>query len=197
MANSGRHLDEAQSSFPVRHLYHFCGISGKFSLMSELGTREQILESFRSGSALASWLDLCPDNRICSTPTYGVPPCGAALWGLAVCAVLRLRRPHPQSQNPRCDQPIGPCHEAGCLWAAEERQPHGRLLPAHESPPRQDRGAGRHRPRTHPHPLWHNPKSKAYDEIEAFRITPQNLARRRRNLEKQAPALGLQLVEAA
>jgi hypothetical protein len=38
---------------------------------------------------------------------------------------------------------------------------------------------------------------KPYDEAEAFHITPQNLARRRRNLEKQAAALGMQLVEAA
>ena len=33
-------------------------------LMSELGTGAQILASFRSGSAFASWLGLCPDNRI-------------------------------------------------------------------------------------------------------------------------------------
>ena len=36
-----------------------------------------------------------------------------------------------------------------------------------------------------------------YDEAEAFHITPQYLARRRRNLEKQAAAMGFQLVEAA
>jgi hypothetical protein len=37
---------------------------------------------------------------------------------------------------------------------------------------------------------------KPYDEAEAFHITPQNLARRR-NLEKQAAAMGFQLVDAA
>ena len=38
---------------------------------------------------------------------------------------------------------------------------------------------------------------KPYDEAEAFHITPQNLARRRRNLEKKAAAMGFQLVDAA
>ena len=33
-------------------------------LMSELGTREDILGNFKSGKHLASWLGLCPDNRI-------------------------------------------------------------------------------------------------------------------------------------
>jgi hypothetical protein len=37
---------------------------------------------------------------------------------------------------------------------------------------------------------------KPYDDAEAFHITPQNLARRR-NLEKQAAAMGFQLVDAA
>jgi transposase len=33
-------------------------------LMTELGTREHIRQAFASGRALASWLGLCPDNRI-------------------------------------------------------------------------------------------------------------------------------------
>ena len=33
-------------------------------LMSELGTGPKILQNFRSGGAFASWLGLCPDNRI-------------------------------------------------------------------------------------------------------------------------------------
>jgi hypothetical protein len=37
---------------------------------------------------------------------------------------------------------------------------------------------------------------KPYDEAEAFHLTPQYLARRSRNLEKQAAAMGFQLVEA-
>ena len=37
---------------------------------------------------------------------------------------------------------------------------------------------------------------KPYDEAEAFHLTLQNLARRSRNLEKQAAAMGFQLVEA-
>ena len=38
---------------------------------------------------------------------------------------------------------------------------------------------------------------KPYDEAEAFHITPQNIARRRRNLEKQAASFDFQLVDAA
>jgi hypothetical protein len=38
---------------------------------------------------------------------------------------------------------------------------------------------------------------RACDETEAFKITPQTAARRLRNLNKQAAALGLQLVPAA
>jgi transposase len=38
---------------------------------------------------------------------------------------------------------------------------------------------------------------RPYDENEAFKITPQSLARRRRNLEKQAAALGFTLQPAA
>jgi hypothetical protein len=38
---------------------------------------------------------------------------------------------------------------------------------------------------------------KPYDEGEAFHLTPQNIARRTRNLEKPAAAMGFQLVEAA
>lgn len=33
-------------------------------MMSELGTGEQILCNFRSGAAFASWLGLCPNNKI-------------------------------------------------------------------------------------------------------------------------------------
>ena len=42
------------------------GISGGVLcvLMSELGTATHIREKFRSAEAFASWLGLCPDNRI-------------------------------------------------------------------------------------------------------------------------------------
>ena len=33
-------------------------------LISELGTATQIREKFRSAEAFASWLGLCPDNRL-------------------------------------------------------------------------------------------------------------------------------------
>jgi AmiR/NasT family two-component response regulator len=38
---------------------------------------------------------------------------------------------------------------------------------------------------------------RAYDENEAFKITPQTAARRRKNLEKQAAIIGLKLVATA
>ena len=34
------------------------------TLMSELGTGSQIKSAFRSAEAFASWLGLCPDNRV-------------------------------------------------------------------------------------------------------------------------------------
>ena len=42
------------------------GISGGVlcTLISELGTSEHIREKFRSAESFASWLGLCPDNRI-------------------------------------------------------------------------------------------------------------------------------------
>lgn len=42
------------------------GISGGVlcTLMSEIGTASHLREKFRSAEAFASWLGLCPDNRI-------------------------------------------------------------------------------------------------------------------------------------
>ncbi|MEL0016872.1 MAG: IS110 family transposase [Rhodospirillales bacterium] len=40
-------------------------------IMSELGNSQDILSNFRSGKALASWLGLCPDNRISGGKVLG------------------------------------------------------------------------------------------------------------------------------
>jgi hypothetical protein len=41
------------------------------------------------------------------------------------------------------------------------------------------------------------PRLQPYDEKEAFKLTPQSEARRRKSIEKQAAALGLVLQPAA
>jgi hypothetical protein len=52
-----------------------------YVLMSELGTGAQIVSAFRSGSAFASWLGLCPDIESAadasSKPKRGRSPTGS------------------------------------------------------------------------------------------------------------------------
>ena len=142
------------------------------SLMSELGTREQILANFRSASALASWLGLCPDNRISGgrilkAKTRKVKSPLAHAMRLAVFGL----------QN--TDNRMGDYFRRmkGRLGKAE-----GLVATAHKLI----------------RILYGMIQSqKPYDEAEAFHLTPQNIARRRRNLEKQAAAMGFQLVDAA
>ena len=57
--------DEAYRLFGV-DLSAVSGVSGGVFcvLMSELGTANDVREKFRSAEAFASWLGLCPDNRI-------------------------------------------------------------------------------------------------------------------------------------
>ena len=169
--------------FPIREeAWRFYGVdlslvpgvgSGLLSsLMSELGTRDQILENFRSGSALASWLGLCPDNRISGgrilkAKTRKVTSPLAHAVRLAVFGL----------QN--SDNRMGDYFRR---MKARLGKAEGLVATAHKL----IRIA-----------YGMIESQKPYDESEAFRITPQNLARRRRNLEKQATALGLQLVEAA
>jgi hypothetical protein len=140
--------------------------------MSELGTRDQILENFRSAAALASWLGLCPDNRISGgrilkAKTRKVKSPLAHAMRLAVFGL----------QN--SDNRLGDYFRR---MKARLGKAEGLVATAHKLI-RILYGMIQ--------------KQQPYDETEAFHITPQNLARRLRNLEKQATALGKQIVEAA
>lgn len=137
-------------------------------LMSEVGTRAHLLESFRSPAAFCSWMGLCPDNRISGgkvlkAKTRKVPSRLACALRLAVFGLNKS------------DTKLGDYFRRmkGRLGKAE-----GTVAAAHKLA-RILYGMIQHQ--------------CPYDEAEAFKITPQTLARRRRNLEKQAAALGLQL----
>jgi len=141
-------------------------------MMSELGTREQLLEAFRSPGALCSWMGLCPDNRISGrkvlkAKTRKVPSRMAAALRLGVFGLQKADNKmgdHFRRMKARLGKAEGTVATAHKLM----RILYGMIE-----------------------------TRRAYDESEAFRITPQTAARRRRNLEKQAAALGLQLVAAA
>ena len=142
------------------------------SLMSELGTREQILENFRSGNTLASWLGLCPDNRISGGKILKAKTRKVAT---PLAHALRLAVFGLQQSDTRLGDYF--------------RRMKARLGKA------EGLVAAAHKLIRILYAMIHS--RKAYSEDEAFRITPQNLARRRKNLEKQAAALGMQLVAAA
>lgn len=141
-------------------------------MMSELGTREQLREAFRSPGALCSWMGLCPDNRISGgkvlkAKTRKVPSRMAAALRLGVFGLQKADNKmgaHFRRMKARLGKAEGTVATAHKLT----RIIYGMI----ES-------------------------QRAYDEAEAFKITPQTAARRRKNLEKQAAALGLQLVAAA
>lgn len=141
-------------------------------LMSELGTREQILEAFPTPDGLCSWLGLCPDNRVSGgkvlkAKTRKVVSRTATALRLGVCGLQKsdtkmgdyFRR--MKARLGKGEGVVAAAHKlARIVYALIRTQ-------------------------------------RPYDENEAFKITPQTAARRRRYLEKQAAALGLQLVAAA
>ena len=138
------------------------------ALMSEVGTREHLLKSFRSGAALASWIGLCPDNRISGGKVLKAKTRKVAC---RLATALRLAAFGLQRSETKLGEYFR--RMKGRLGKAE-----GLVAAAHKLV----------------RILYGMIQSqRPYDEAEAFKITPQTLARRRRNLEKQAAALGLQL----
>ena len=137
-------------------------------LMSEVGTREHLLESFRSPEAFASWMGLCPDNRISGGKVLKAKTrkvSSRLAWAMRL-AVFGLQK---------SDTKLG---EWFRRMKARLGKAEGTVAAAHKLA----------------RILYGMIQSqRPYDENEAFKITPQTLARRRRNLEKQAAALGLQL----
>ena len=141
-------------------------------LMSELGTGAQILASFRSGAAFASWLGLCPDNRISGGRILKAKTRQVAnrVANALRMGVFGLHR----SQNKMGEytrRMKGRLGKAEGITAGAHKL--GRIIYALIAP--------RH----------------AYDESEAFKITPRSRDRQHAQLLKQAEALGFQLVPAA
>ena len=136
------------------------------ALMSEVGTREQMLEAFASSEHFTSWMGLCPDNRISGgkvlkAKTRSVKNRLAGAFRLGVFGLQK-------SQTP---------------MGGYVRRMKGKLGKAEGTT------AAAHKLARIVYGMIKNPQS--YDENEAFKQTPQSLARRRKALEKQAAALGL------
>ncbi|MFZ4766875.1 MAG: hypothetical protein ACOYMN_18135 [Roseimicrobium sp.] len=94
--------------------------------------------------------------------------------------------------------PVHPQQHVAHLQCAEEQGAFClRVLPTAQSPSGQSR---RHRATAHKLAriiYGMIASGKAYEESEAFKVTLTSLAHRLKNLQKQAQALGLQLVPAA
>jgi len=141
-------------------------------LMSELGTGAQILASFRSGSAFASWLGLCPDNRISG---------GRILKA-------KTRQVSNRVANALRMGVFG-LHRSQTKMGEYTRRMKGRLGKA------EGITAGAHKLARIVYALIAT--RKPYDEAEAFKITPRSLERQHAQLIKQAQSLGFLLVPAA
>lgn len=149
------------------------GVSGGVlcTLMSELGNAEHIRQKFRSAEAFASWLGLCPDNRISGgrilkAKTRKVTNRIANILRLAASAVSRA--------NDRMGEYVR--RFKGRLGKAE-----GIVAGAHKLA----------------RIIWVMiVTGQPYDENKAFNITPATNARRLQNLQKQATALNMKLVPA-
>jgi hypothetical protein len=140
-------------------------------LMSEIGTGSQMCKAFRSAEAFSSWMGLCPDNRISGgkvlkAKTRKVPSRVARALRLAAQCVSRS------------DNKIGEyCRRLKARLGKAE----GIVATAHKLA----------------RIIYGMIKSgNAYDESEAFKVTPASQAKRLLNLQKQAHSLGLQLVPA-
>jgi hypothetical protein len=141
-------------------------------LMSELGTGAQIRNNFRSAHALASWLGLCPDNRISGgkilkAKTRKIPSRLAQAIRLGVFGLQKS------------DTKLGDYFRR---MKARLGKAEGLTAAAHKLI----------------RILYGMIKSRqVYDENEAFKVTPQTLARRTKKLHAQAIALGYTLTKAA
>ena len=136
------------------------------ALMSEVGNREQLLAAFPTPERFASWMGLCPDNRIS----------GGRL--------LKARTRKVKSR-------LAGALRLGAFGLQKSQTAMGGYLRRMKSRLGKAEGttAAAHKLARIIHGMINN--QKPYDEKEAFKLTPQSQARRRRALEKQAAALGL------
>ncbi len=142
------------------------------AMMSEIGTREQLLQSFPSVEQFTSWMGLCPDNRISGgkvlkAKTRNVDNRLARAFRLGVFGLQKSET------------------EMGSLF----RRMKGKLGKAEGTT------AAAHKLARIIYGMIKT--QKPYDEKEAFKVSPMSLARRLKFLKKQASALGLTLMPAA
>ena len=140
-------------------------------LLSELGTATHIRQKFRSAEAFASWLGLCPDNRISGGR---VLKAGTRKVTNRIANILRLAANALSREQGRMGEFVR--RFKGRLGKAE-----GIVVGAHKLA----------------RIIWALIVSgQPYDESKAFAITPASTARRLRNLQNQAKALNMTLVPA-
>jgi transposase len=149
------------------------GVSGGVlcMLMSELGGAAHIREKFRSAHAFASWMGLCPDNRISGGRVL------KAKTRKVANRVANILRMAAQAVS-RADGKLGDYVRRfkGRLGKAE-----GIVAGAHKLA----------------RIIWATIVSgQPYDEAKAFQITPASAARRLKHLQNQAQALNMKLVPA-
>jgi hypothetical protein len=140
-------------------------------LMSEIGTREELLQAFPTAARFCSWQGLCPDNRISGgrvlkAKTRKVPGRLPKAFRLAVFGLERS------------DTEMGHYY----------RRVKGRLGKA------EGMTAAAHKLARILYALIE--KQCPYNETEAFKPSPKAVARRLRILQKQAQALGYELTPA-
>jgi hypothetical protein len=149
------------------------GISGGVLcvLMSELGTATHIRDKFRSAEAFASWLGLCPDNRISGGR---ILKAGTRKVANRIATILRLAANALSQAKGRMGEYVR--RFKGRLGKAE-----GIVAGAHKLA----------------RIIWAMVVSgQPYDENKAFLSTPASHARRVKNLQNQAKALNMILVPA-
>jgi transposase len=149
------------------------GISGGVLcvLLSEVGTGTHLREKFRSAEAFASWLGLCPDNRVSGGR---ILKAGTRKVCNRIANILRMAA-HALS---RADGPMGDYVRRfkGRLGKAE-----GIVAGAHKLA----------------RIIWALVTTgESYDEKKAFQTTPASAARRLKHLQNQALALNMKLIPA-
>jgi transposase len=142
------------------------------ALISEVGTRDELLKSFPTPERFASWMGLCPDNRISGGKLLKAKTrkVKSRLAGAFRLGAFGLQKSQSQMGGylRRMKGKLGKAEGTTAAAHKLARIVHGMIR-----------------------------SQQPYDENEAFKLTPQSVARRRKALEKQAAALGLILQPAA
>lgn len=142
------------------------------ALISEVGTRAHFLKAFPTAAHFASWLGLCPDNRISGGK------------------VLKAKTRKVQSR-------LAKALRLGVFALYNSQTPMGQYVGRMKSRLGKAEGitAGAHKQARIIYGMIKN--QTAYDEKEAFKLTPQSRRRKERSLAKQAAALGFDLIPKA